>query len=102
MHDNHGRGIALEDAKLVEAKVEAAEHIGVGVDANQAALFDVEMAFVEGIDGLGNAVGGDGGQKAEPAGMNAQNGYLKAADVGNGIEQRAVAANAEHELDPAQ
>ena len=102
MDDNHGRGIALENAELVQPKIEAAKHVGVGVDPNEAALLNSEVALVESVYGLSGAVGGNGGQEAKPAGMNAQNRNLKASNVGHRIEQGTVAADAEHKLHAAQ
>ena len=86
MHHNHGRGVALKNTEFVEAEIKAAKYVRVGIDADKTPLFDVEVPFVERVDGLGNAVGGDGGQETEPAGMDAQNGDLQAANVGYGIE----------------
>jgi hypothetical protein len=74
VHHDHRGGVALGDGKLVEAEAQPVEKFAVGVEVDQAPLFEREVVVVEAVDGIFDLAGGRGGQEAQPAGVDAQDG----------------------------
>src|SRR5688572_2659348 len=60
------------------------------------------MAAVQSLQRVGYGIVRNGSQKPQPAGVDAHNRDLFFANIGNRIEQSAVAANAEHKVGALQ
>ena len=98
MNDNHRRGVGFGNRKIIQPKAYAFKNVLFGIYVDQHPVVEEKLARFEGIERIAEFAGRDGGQKPQPAHVDADDGNLALPHVCDRFEQGAVAAETDNKI----